>query len=463
MWRRGATEWPRRPIADVDVVIATFRCKRHSKLLFNGTLDALVNPALDDVVITGIGIVSPIGIGRDAVRTALEAGTSGVTTIDDYAKAGWIAPFGGQVRDFDPKEYVTPRKSLKVMAREIQMAFAAAELAATDAGISEGAFDPERAGVVLGAGSMYCDLEELVEAYRTSQTDGEFDYAKWGHEAQRQLFPLWMLKYLPNMPACHIGIRQDARGPTNTILNGDVSSMLAIAEAAQVIRRGQADLMFAGGVSTRLAMTDLLWHGGARMAKEGLWPSTLSRPFDAARTGMVMGEGAALFILETRSHAERRGRKPIARFVSSASRNEATLDYAAPGKAIAGALTAAIERASIPVGELAHINAHGLGTIEDDPVEARAIAEVLGGADVPVTAPKSYFGNLGAGGGAVELAVSLLTANMGEVPATLNHEQTDPACPIRVAAEREPTTRRAFAKLNHTPTGQAVAVVFEAE
>lgn len=418
---------------------------------------------MDDVVITGIGIVSPIGIGRDAVRSALESGTSGVTAIERYREAGWIAPFGGQVLDFDPKEYVTPRKSLKVMAREIQMAFAASELAAADAGIAEGSFDPERAGVVLGAGTMYCDLEELVEAYRTSRTDGEFDYAKWGSEAARELFPLWMLKYLPNMPACHIGIRQDARGPTNTIAHGDVSSLLAIAEAAQVIRRGQAEVMFAGGVSTRLSMTDLLWHGGARMAQGDAPPAMLSRPFDAARTGMVMGEGAALLVLESRTHAERRGRKPFARFVSSASGNEATTHFAPPGKAIANAFARAIDRAGVAANELAHVHANGLGTLEDDPVEAVAIAKVLDGADVPVTAAKSYFGNLGAGGGAVELAVSLLAATKGEVPATLNHKHTDPACPIRVAAQREPTERRHFAKLNHTPTGQAVALVLAAE
>lgn len=404
-----------------------------------------------------------MGIGSEAVRASLNSGQSGVTAIDDYEKAGWVAPYGGQVLDFDAKQYVKPRKSMKVMAREIQMAFAAAEMAAEQAGVAEGSFDPERAGVVLGAGAMYCDLDELVGAYRVSSTEGQFDFAKWG-DAFREFFPLWMLKYLPNMPACHIGIRHDAQGPTNTISNGDVSSLQALSEAAHVIRRGQADLMFTGGVSSRLAITDLIWHRGARLAQGDAPPESISRPFDAQRSGMVMGEGAALFVLESRKHAERRGAVPLARVVSTSSRyQQLAHQYDPPDEAIATALGIALERAGMAAAELSHVNAHGLSTVEDDPVEAAAIASVLDGADVPVTAAKSYFGNLGAGGGAVELAVSLLSLAEGQVPATLNHEQTDPSCPIRVAASAEPTDRRAFAKLNHTPTGQAVATIIVAE
>lgn len=419
---------------------------------------------MDDVLITGIGIVSPIGIGRDAVRKSLRSGKSGVTAIDEYAKAGWLAPYGGQVTGFDPKQYVKPRKSLKVMAREIHMAFAAAELAADDAGVAEGAVDPDRLGVVLGAGTMYCDLSELTDAYQTCISNGKFDFEKWGEQATRQLFPLWMLKYLPNMPACHIGIRQDARGPTNTIAHGDASSLLALAEAVHVIRRGQADVMFAGGTSSRLDISDLLWHGGARLAQTDAPPETISRPFDASRQGMVVGEGSAMFVLESRSHAERRKAKPLARVAAIVSRNQATAKkFDPPGQAIEAAFSQALRKANLAAGELSHINAHGAGTLEDDPVEAAAIAQVLAGADTPVTASKSYFGNLGAGGGAVELGVSLLTGIEGQMPATRNHDRTDPACPIRVATTELPAEQPAFAKLNHTTTGQAVAAIMVRE
>lgn len=419
---------------------------------------------MDDVLITGIGIVSPIGIGTDAVRQSIANRTSGVTAIDDLAQAGWLAPYGGQVVDFDPKEYVKPRKSMKVMAREIQMAFAAAELAATDAGAEPGTFDPDRSGVVLGAGTMYCDVEELADAYRACATEDGFDFSKWGQEAARQMFPLWMLKYLPNMPACHIGIRQDARGPNNTIAHGDVSSLLALAEATHVIRRGQADVMFAGGISSRLAISDLLWHGGVRLAQSESPPETISRPFDVDRSGMVVGEGSALFVLESRAHAERRGATAIARVASVASRNQNdTRRHEAPAEAISTAFALALERAGLGPEDLSHVHAHGASTVEDDPVEAAAIAQVLDGADVPVTAAKSFFGNLGAGGGAVELAVSLLAAREGQVPPTINHSQTDPNCPVRVATDAQPAEQKAFAKLNHTSMGQAVAAIVVVE
>lgn len=423
--------------------------------------------ALDDVLITGLGIVSPLGIGRDRVWAQLESGRSGVSAISDYAAAGWLAPFGGQIADFDPKQYVKPRKSLKVMAREIQFAFAAAELATTDAGFDPETeakpFDPERAGVVLGAGTMYCDPEELVDSYRPL-AGKQSELAEWGQDAARNLFPLWMLKYLPNMPACHIGIRQDARGPTNTIAHGDVSSLLAIDEAVRVIQRGHADVMFVGGTSSRLAISDLLWHGGERLAKPDKFaradPQTICRPFDADRTGMVMGEGAAMFVLESAAHAKRRKAKPMARIASIVSRSEAIINKRMPpSSAIENALAAAMTEAKVKPTDLSHINAHGLSTLEDDPAEASAIARVLAGQTVPVTAPKSYTGNLGAGSGAVELAISLLAHQHGVVPATLNHGQTDPQCPIEVATEMHESKKPIFATLNHSSTGQAVAAI----
>lgn len=415
---------------------------------------------MQEVWITGLGIVSPLGIGRDAVWASLKAGRSGVRAIPHYAQAGWLAPYGGTVQDFDPKEYVQPRKSLKVMAREIQFAFAAAELARQDAGLAEVATDPERSGVVVGSGLLYCDVEELVSAFQACVDEQGFDFNRWGEQAFRELFPLWMLKYLPNMSACHIGIRQDARGPCNTIAHGEVSSLLALDEATQVIRRGHADVMVAGGASSRLTISDLLWHHGARLAQSEGPCESLCRPFDHDRCGMVMGEGAAMFLLENAKTAQARGARPIARILTTQSRCEPTIaDRQPPAKAIAEAFAAALESAGVSPSDLSHINAHGLGTIEDDPAEAQAIAQVLAGADVPVTALKSLVGNLGPGGGAVELAIDLIAAEHGVVPPTLNHSQTADDCPVRVVTEPLDERLPTFATLNHTATGQGVATL----
>lgn len=411
------------------------------------------------VVITGMGVVSPLGVSVGEVWQAIESRRSGVTRIDDMAEAGWIAPFGGKINDFDAKAFVKPRKSLKVMADEIQWAFAAGEQAWEHAGLLEAEVDPERIGVVCGAGLLYCDMDELVAPYRAARDEQQqFVFEKWGANGIREMFPLWMLKYLPNMSACHIGIRRDARGPTNTVAHGDASSLLALAESVDIIRRGDADIMITGGSSRRLHMTDPLWHAGAEFWKTGQDPTTASRPFDTSRVAPVCGEGSAMFVVESAEHAHRRGVKPIAEVLSVASQTENNLVSGKfEGSCIAGAIAAALSGANLSADELGYLNAHGAGSREEDLAEAQAIRSTVG--DTLVTAPKSYFGNLGAAGGALELLVSLAALDTGVVPPTINHTQTDPACEINVAVEATPTEKPAFASVNYNTTGQAVCAV----
>lgn len=416
---------------------------------------------MEEVVITGMGVVSPIGIGTEEVWASVQAGRSGIRQIDDVAQAGWIAPFGGKVDGFEAKAFVKPRKSLKVMAEEIQYAFAAGEQAWEAAGLEDAEPDPERVGVVCGAGLMYCHREELSDPYRKSLTDqGEFDFQKWGQQGMGELFPLWMLKYLPNMSACHIGIRKDARGPTNTIAHGDCSSLMALGEAADVIRRGDADVMVTGGSSCRMHMTDPLWHAGAAFWKTGEDPATACRPFDASRLGPVCGEGAAMLVLESRHHAERRGAKPLASVLSVANRSEPTLTTGKfGGQSIESAVIAALGQANIEPAELGSVSAHGLGTPDDDQAEAEALSRTVG--DVPVVATKSYHGNIGAASGTVELLISLLGLQAGVVPGTLNYETPDEACPVNVSAAARPHAGDTLLALNFNTSGQAVAAVIK--
>jgi len=418
--------------------------------------------AVREIVITGLGIVSPIGVGRDEVWDAVTARRSGVRSLPHLASAGWLAPFGGQVSGFDPKELIQPRKSIKVMSREIQLACAAAELAWQDAGLSETKLDPDRFGVIGAAGLLYCELEELRIPFTEWEKQEDFDIHRWSREAMGEMYPLWMLKYLPNMPACHIGIRYNARGPNNTIAEGDVSSLLAVAEGADVIRRDLADVMIVGGTGSRLSVADFMWHAGARLALEnGDDPSTVCRPFDAHRSGLVYGEGAAHIVLESREHAECRGVRPLARVASAACRMEPTAESCRPtGAAIRRAMRAALAAAGLESFHIGHVNAHGCSTREDDPIESQAIREILG--NVQVTAPKSFFGHLGPGSGMVELVISLLGMQHGVVPPTLNYQTPDPECPVNVPTEPRPVDQRAFMALNHNPTGQAAAVVITA-
>lgn len=416
-----------------------------------------------EVVVTGLGVVSPIGIGGDAFWASLLAGRSGIRPIEQFDASSLSVPFGGEVADFDPKLWVRPRKSLKVMSREIQFGFAAADLAMADAGLAPGVLEPERFGVVVGGDMIYADLEEMERTYRRALAGGEFDFAVWSEAIHEDLHPLWLLKHLPNMTASHIAIAHDARGPNNTIVLGDVSGLLAIGEAASVIRRGWADVMLAGGSGCRLHPMALVARGDALLSHRRDDCTRASRPFDLDRDGLVNGEGAGMFVLESRDHAVRRGARIRGHLRSATSRCEPAVGgVRLSGSALRLAIRAAIVQAGIEPGGLGHVNAHGASTMEMDRVEANAIVAELG--DIPVTAPKSAFGHLGAGGGAVELAASILGLDAGLIPVSLNYDVPDPDCPVNVV-HREPLAGRAGTVLavNLCSTGQAAAVVVAAE
>jgi 3-oxoacyl-[acyl-carrier-protein] synthase II len=411
------------------------------------------------IVVTGIGVVSPIGIGRDPFWAALSGGRSGIRRLDLPVNPSQPPPIGGVVADFDPKQYVRPRKSLKVMSRDIQLAFAAADLACVEAGLRDRPVDPERLGVVFGSSLIPCDVNELVGAYRGCMVEGTFDFHRWGHAAMAELFPLWMLKYLPNMPACHVGIAQDARGPNNSITLGDVSSLAALAEAARILERGQADAIIAGGVGALLHPAQWVRSHLLGLSRRGDAPEAASRPFDALRDGLVGSEGAGSLFLETERHALSRGVPALARILGAAGAFEPRRNgRAIEGAAIRRAIAAALRDAGLAPADVGFVVAHGLSTVDDDRIEAQAIRDTLG--DVPVTAPKSYFGHLGAGAGSLEAALSVMALAHGQAPPTLNYEQPDPQCPINVIhGGPMPLDRPTALILSHTRHGQAVAVV----
>ncbi len=263
-----------------------------------------------EVVITGLGVVSPIGIGTDPFWTSLCEGRSGVQPIRSFDASPMPVAFGAELKGFDPKLYVKPRKALKVMCRELQTAYAAASLAVEQAGLTAGTITPDRTGVVFGGEMLYGDVHEFTELFASSLEDGEFSIARYGVEFPNRLYPLWMLKNLPNMAACHVAIAIDARGPNNSIVSGDASGLLAMVEAIQVMQRGAADVMVVGASGTRVGLTGWVYRGDLNLSHRGDDPAAASRPFDLDRDGMVNGEGAAALVLETRAHALARGARP---------------------------------------------------------------------------------------------------------------------------------------------------------
>jgi 3-oxoacyl-[acyl-carrier-protein] synthase II len=404
-------------------------------------------------------VVSPIGIGRDAVWESFRAGRSGVGRFTLFDPSGLPVQIAGQVSGFDPKAYVKPRKALKVMARDAQLGVAASVLAVEDGGLESGSVDPDRMGVVLGADRICGEVFDSIESYRRCIVDGAFDFSRWFPKGMEVAFPLSFLKVLPNMIASHISIAHDARGPNNTIHHAELSSLLAMAEACRVIQRGAADVMIAGGASSTMNPFDWAVHCvTGRLSTSRGDPSTVMRPFDADRDGEVQGEGSAAFILERRDHAEARGASILATVLGWGAACEISSRRGSEGASLERAIGLALEGARLGPGQIGHVNAHGVSCVVEDETEALAIREVL--PDVPVTAPKSYFGNLLAAGGAVETAATLVAFETGLVPPTLNYERPDPKCPIPVVAgaPRQSAAKTAVL-VNRSRIGQAVAMV----
>jgi 3-oxoacyl-[acyl-carrier-protein] synthase II len=432
-----------------------------------------MSPASQDrrVVITGLGLISPLGNTPSALWSALVAGKSAVAATSFMPSdrqplkiAAEAREFTGEIDDFGPLEKERKKaikKGLKVMCRETRMAVAAAQLAIADAGFAEQPMDPENSGVVLGSDYMLTMPEDYSLGMKTCAPAGSFEFERWGKEGLGDMAPLWMLKYLPNMPASHIAIYNDLRGPNNSLTMREAAGNLAIGEAFRTIQRGHANFMVAGATGTRiLPMQAIHALQTEQMAAENGDPTKASRPFDRQRTGMVAGEGAGMIVLEEYESAKARGATIYAEVLGLGSANVA--DEKLRGKcdvALERAMKSALRDANKAPGDVGHINAHGLSTTDRDADEARAIRAVFGDTAeaVPVTALKSYFGNLGAGSGVVELIASVLALREGKLPQVLNYETPDPACPVRVA-QNGTASGRSFLNLSVTPQGQAAVL-----
>ncbi len=426
------------------------------------------------VVITGLGLVSPIGNSPEAFWDALVAGRSGVGPLASPISQMLPARFAAEARDFtgdienfgplDKEQKKAIRKGLKLMCRESQMGVAAAQMALADAKLTVGSVDPDRIGCVFGTDYMLTLPEDFSAAINRCRTpEGTFDYARWGTEGIAEVTPLWLLKYLPNMPASHVAIYNDLRGPNNSITHREAAANLSIAEAFHTITRGSADIMAAGATGTRVhPMKAVHAAQTEELAANGVEPAKASRPFDRNRSGMVLGEGAGMVVLEELESAQKRGVRVYAEVIGSGSSQATDKNFVARRDiSLANVIRRCLAEAEMSPAELGHIHAHGLSTHTSDADESRAIHDALGdrAATIPVTAAKSFFGNLGAGSGTVELIASVLALVHGKLPPILNYETPDPDCPIVAAGPEHSDPGRSFINLSVTPQGQASAVL----
>ncbi len=426
------------------------------------------------VVITGMGVICPLGNSPEAVWEHLVHQRSGVRPIQLFAAdafpatyAGEALEFTGHINDFGPLEKNQKRaigKGLKTVCREAQMGIAAAQLALQNASLEQGKFEPERTGAVFGSDYMTTMPEEFIDACRRCiDAEGNFEYSRWAVEGMKSLDPLWLLRYLPNMPAAHLSMYNDLRGPNNSLTEREASSNLAIGEAARIIARGHADCMVAGSTGTWVhPMKTMHAHLQFDLADGKVEPEKACRPFDLHRRGAVVGEGAAALVLENLETARARGATIHAEVLGSASSQVADKNFVADRRAaLRNVMIAALRDAGMRPGELGHLNSHGLGTQSSDLDEAKAIHDVFGddAGRLPVVAAKSYFGNLGAGSGVVEAVASLLALANNALFPILNLETPDPECNIRGVREFGELPGDSFLNVNVNPQGQAASVL----
>jgi 3-oxoacyl-[acyl-carrier-protein] synthase II len=428
------------------------------------------------VVITGVGVISPLGNTKEALWEGLSHGRSGVETLAPEADAESALPvrvgadardFTGDIDNFGPLEKEQKkaiRKGLKVMCRECQMGVAVAQLALTDAGVTSASAGPDRTGILFGADYMLSVPEELLEGVvQCLDEQGKFQFSRWGAEGMTKMSPLWLLKYLPNMPASHLAIYNDFRGPNNSLTLREASANAAIGEAYQIILRGGADVMLVGSTGTRLHPMKMLHavHQEEVFLGDGN-PAAASRPFDLNRGGMVLGEGAGAVVLEELECAKARGATIYGEVVGAATSSATGRRLLAQrDQAMINVLRAVLRGAEAKPDEIGHLHAHGLSTRTCDIEESRAIQDIFGSrsSPIPVVAAKSNFGNLGAGSGMVELVASLMAFQHDHLFPILNYATPDPECPIAAVQRSDVRPGDSFINLNVTPQGQASAAM----
>ncbi|HEX8324477.1 MAG TPA: beta-ketoacyl synthase N-terminal-like domain-containing protein [Tepidisphaeraceae bacterium] len=425
------------------------------------------------VVVTGIGIVSPLGIGATHFFDRLLGGDVGIRTITLMDPSGFDCHLGGEVpaykiNDFVPKSY---RKATKVMARDIELAVIAADEAFKDAGLKSKAYaDPAeidglRFGCNIGAGLISADLNELGYAMNAARDGDKLDLAKWGSDGMQQLTPLWLLKYLPNMLACHVTIIHGLMGPSNTITCDSASSHLAIGEAFRTIQRGKADYAICGGAESRLnpmgQMRQQLLHRLNTTANDD--PAHAVRPFDDAAAGTVIGEGGGLLILEEYEHAKARGATIYAEVAGFAASQDvySVIETDPSGYSYGRALQNAMKDAGVSPADVDVLIPNGTGIAKADAAELKGIHSAFGAhASTVAFAPiKAQIGNLAAGCG-VDAAAAVLSVKHGKIPPALNTPTSAHGTTLNVS----PTARDASVKVAVSSVaslgGQNAALVF---
>lgn len=397
------------------------------------------------VVISGIGIVSPFGVGVDRYWKCIINGESAAKLITGFDVTKYPVRFAAEImpNQFNPRDYIENKKSIKLMSKATRFAIIASELAMQDAGIKKENIESTRFGVTLGAGGVGPVDEDLFAEIKFSSTSLKNRDNPLYKDNVGQIFkivmdgmnPLTPLKILPNMAAAHIAIIHQARGSNYTIATACTSSTQAIGEAFRQIQRGENDIVITGGTDSMVNPMGLLgFNMLGVLSRNNENYRKASRPFDRNRDGFMIGEGSAILILEELEHCIRRQGKIYGEVVGYATSSDAyrVTDEPPDGYGIAQVMRMALNDAELPPEQIDYINAHGTSTVMNDKTETWAIKQVFGdyAYKIPISSTKSMIGHWAAACGAIELITCILAMREGLIPPTINYEEPDQECDL---------------------------------
>ena len=373
------------------------------------------------VVITGMGVVTPIGIGVEKFWKGLTSGQNGVARVSRFDPSAFSSQMAAEVKDFRPEDWID-KKAAGRMDRFAQFGLAAAGMAIRDAGLDLEAFDRDRAGVIIGSG---IGGSETIEEGNSLIRD----------KGPKSLNPFFVSKLLINMCASAVSIKHGLKGPLSALSVACSTGANAVGDAFRILQRGDADIMLAG--ASEACLTPLAYGGFCAtrsMSKRNDRPDKASRPFDRNRDGFVMGEGAGIVVLERLELALRRGARIYAELAGYGNTADA-YHITSPdpsGDGMVRVMNLALRDAKIALADIGHINAHGTSTVLNDKTESAALQTVFGerARDPRISSIKSMIGHLMAAAGAVELVATALSVFTGIIPPTINYEDPDPECPL---------------------------------
>ncbi|RLD14540.1 MAG: beta-ketoacyl-[acyl-carrier-protein] synthase II [Caldiserica bacterium] len=376
------------------------------------------------VVVTGMGVITPLGMTLEDYKKNLFNGVSGIGRIQAFDPSGIASQIAGEVKDFDLRKFVPEFKVTEVrrIDRFAQFAIAASLLAYKDSGLDMDKEDPYRIGTVIASGiGGIITLEEEIR--------------KMMEKGPSRVSPFLTAKMIPNMATAWVSMKLGLKGYASCPVTACASGGTAIGEAMEVIKRGDADIIFAGGSEAAITPIGVAGFAAARaLSTKNDEPEKASRPFDKNRDGFVMGEGAGVLVLEEYEHAKKRGARIYGEVVSFAQTDDA-YHVTAPeptGDARRKVMELALEKGKVPLDEVDYINAHGTSTPLNDKIETEAIKAIFGerAYKIPVSSTKSMVGHLLGAAGAVEAVATLLIIKEDFIHPTINYEEKDPDCDL---------------------------------